>query len=60
MSFNEQWLGDSNFWESLEEYDSMQDAFDDLGADKPFLASQTNTEGWPWRALLVTVEPEES
>jgi hypothetical protein len=52
MAFNEQF--DDNFWRSLLEFDSMDEANAALGARKPFLASKTNTEGWSWREVFVT------
>lgn len=43
-----------NCWAALVEYDSMQDAIDDLGEGKMFIASLANVEGWPWRTVLIT------
>lgn len=43
-----------NCWAALDEYDSMDDAIAELGEGKMFLASLTNTEGWSYRAVLVT------
>lgn len=38
----------------LNEYLSMEDAVNDLGSGKMFLAGLSNVEGWSYRTLLVT------
>jgi uncharacterized repeat protein (TIGR01451 family) len=43
-----------NLFGDLTEYDSMEDAVAGEGPGMPFLASLTNTEGWPYRGVFVT------
>lgn len=38
----------------LQEFDNMSDALAAIGGGQPFLASLVNTEGWSYRAVIVT------
>lgn len=53
MAYKEEVASD-DFWAGLPEYESFTAAIDDLGANKPFLLTENNLHGWPYRGVYVT------